>query len=108
MQQLQDLHDPVAKARVGQAIVHAVEISFVADGSTPTQDEIKRRTAICIEHFKMMRNDMKWSVSKICDLLAKSLRAELDCGDPSSFIAAMEKRGWVKVERRTPSGLIIP
>lgn len=105
---LKDLHDPVAQARVGNAIASAVEISFVADGSTATQDEIKRRTNICIEHFAIMRNDFHWSITKICDLLAQSLRAELDCGNPSEFLAAMEARGWVKVERHTPGGLIVP
>lgn len=105
---LKDLQDPAAMERVGAAIDRAVTLSFVEDRSRSTDDEVKRRTNICIEHFKIMRNDMKWSIAKICDLLEQSLRAELDAKNPADFINAMAKRGWVRVERQTEAGLIIP
>jgi hypothetical protein len=107
-QQLRDLHhDPVAQAQVGAAIALAVSKSFVEDKSTQTQDEIKRRTQMCLGHFKIMRNELKWSIPKICDLLPRSLRAELD-GDYAAFLDSMDGRGWLKHERRTPGGLILP
>lgn len=97
-------------ARVGFAIEQAVACSFLEDKSRATDAETRRRTAMCVEQFKIMRHDMKWSIPKICDLMVQSLRAELDAGSPASFIDAMAKRGWVRVEQEgvTEAGIVIP
>lgn len=109
MSQLEDLQDAVNKAKVGQAITKAVQMSFYADdvGGTQTEHEIKRRTNICLDYFKIMRNDLKWSIPKICDQMPRLLIAELS-GMGAEFLDQMQDRGWLKVERRTPAGLILP
>lgn len=109
MAQLEDLQDKENMARVGAAITKAVTLSFHVDeiGGTQTSDEVKRRTRICLEHYKIMRNDLGWSISKICDQMPRALVAELS-GVGVAFLEDMNKRGWIHAEKRTPSGLIIP
>lgn len=109
MSQLEDLQEAKNKQRVGAAISKAVQMSFYAEdvGGTQTEDEIKRRTHICLEYYKIMRNDLRWSISKICDQMPRLLIADLS-GMGQEFLDKMQDRGWLKVERRTPNGLILP
>jgi hypothetical protein len=43
-----------------------------------TKDELKRRSAMCIEIFRVLRGDLKWSLDRIADNLADFLRKQLD------------------------------
>lgn len=43
-----------------------------------TQDEVKRRSEICMRIFKQLRGDLKWGVERIVDALGLYLRCELD------------------------------
>lgn len=105
----EDLENEVSKHRVADAITKAVQLSFLSEEtrSTPTEAEIRRRSQICMDHYKIMRNDLGWSITKICDQLPRSLVAEL-CGLGADFLDGMTRKSWVQKERRTPGGLILP
>lgn len=72
--------------RVSKAFVEIVSRSFERSGAglillrpeTPTQAEVRRRTAILIRRFRELRGDLHWSVQRILDELPKVLRCELD------------------------------
>jgi hypothetical protein len=69
---------------VGSAVLgfqRAIERSFVEDHGPQTQAEIKRRFDICARVFRVLRGDLKWSVTRILDHLPRYLRCELD-GQP--------------------------
>ena len=107
--QLTDLEDATKKQQVGCAITKAVQLSFLAPDTacTPTDNEIKRRTNICLEFYKIMRNDLRWSTTKICDQMPRALLADLT-GVGVKFLDGMTGRGWLSQEKRTAAGLILP
>lgn len=43
-----------------------------------SQDEVKRRTRMCLDIFKVLRGDLRWSVDRIADALPRFLQNELD------------------------------
>lgn len=76
--------------RVTNGFTEIIGASFVADGGTPTADEIKRRFNLCLRIFCEIRADLKWPIVKILDRLPYYLRCELDGG---KYNPADEDRG---------------
>jgi hypothetical protein len=58
----------------------------------PSERETKRRSAIYIKWFGIMRKDLKYSLEKTLDMLPVALRSELD-GLP--FNPAPAEQSWV-------------
>lgn len=90
-----------ARAKATDAIVNAIDTSFAADRSRQTQNEIQHRFRLCLDLVATMRNDARWSWSRIHDTLPEALRAKLDGSD------------WVPPTRSSwradaRSGLILP
>lgn len=76
---------PLEQALLGKKIAEAVKLSFTVDrlraGTRPivrTKDEVKRRTAICIQLFADLTADHGWRIKKAMDHLAAFLRKKLD------------------------------
>lgn len=67
-----------AVGRVTLAIENALVASMVLDKAPQTEREVKRRFEICARIFKVLRGDMKWSISRALDKLPEYLRCELD------------------------------
>ena len=65
-------------ARVALGIERAVALSFVADCSRPTSDEVRRRFRICVELVRQLRGDLGWGLQRVVDHLPHYLRCELD------------------------------
>lgn len=65
---------------IKEEIIATIGASFVADGSTVTEDEIRRRKAICSRWFVTMYKELKWASTRCLDELPKALRCELDGG----------------------------
>ena len=65
-------------ARVALGIEHAVALSFAADRSRPTSDEVRRRFRICEELVRQLRGDLGWGLQRVVDHLPHYLRCELD------------------------------
>jgi len=66
---------------LGEVVTGVAEVvggSFLADGSTMTRDEFKRRTQICAKWLLTLRNDIGWAAQRALDELPKALRCELD------------------------------
>lgn len=55
--------------------------SFRADRARRTQAEIKRRFEICVDLFKILRGDCRYSMERTLDAIPAGLRARLD-GQP--------------------------
>lgn len=75
--------DPEQLPKLAAGIEHALEKSFTGDvvmRPVRTQHEIRRRFQICCEGIRIMRRDLKWSVSRIVDELPAFLRCQLDGG----------------------------
>lgn len=53
-------------------------IVLVNGGPRITRDEVRRRSALTLDIFKVLRGDMKWSVERIIDALPGLLRKKLD------------------------------
>lgn len=74
--------------QVVAGIEAAVIASFAVDadrrsivmpaGSRITAAEMKRRVEMCVEMFRVLRGDAKWSVTRIVDHLPDMLRKKLD------------------------------
>lgn len=64
--------------RVALAIERAVAMSFAADGSRPTSDEVRRRFRLCEELVRQLRGDLGWGLQRVLDHLPRYLRCELD------------------------------
>ena len=64
--------------RVTRAIILIIYQSFMEDGSRKTYAETQRRFDICIELFKMLRGDMKYSIGRALDTMPHALRCKLD------------------------------
>lgn len=98
--QFLDLLDVQTRARVADAITSALATSFEFDHARQTDAEVRRRFEVCLKLAAIMRHDMHWSWSRICDTLPDALRSMLDNGE------------WVPPTRNawhtTDSGLILP
>jgi hypothetical protein len=46
-----------------------------------TQDEMKRRSQLCIRIFRELRGDLKWGIERILGHMPIALRTALDGGD---------------------------
>jgi hypothetical protein len=80
------LQDRDALARVTLAIEKAVDDSFAHHGliivpGSRTAAETKRRVGVCLDIFKVLRGDMKWSWQRAADHIPIYLRKVLD-GEP--------------------------
>lgn len=81
--------DAKALAEVTLAVEAAVVTSFVQDDSRSvikrvgriTQNDMRQRGQICINIFRVLRGDMKWSRQKCIDFLPAYLRKQLDGED---------------------------
>lgn len=78
----QDFADPAVRNRVCKRIVLDIARSFHNYPMRKmTQAETKRRFNICMEGFKILRNDYKWSTHRSIDhlykLLSQALRGEV-------------------------------
>ncbi len=82
------MSEPKTIAEICLGIEASVSTSFVQDATTPsgliktsghiTQAEMKRRTRMCVEIFRVLRGDMKWSWQRAIDHLPVYLRKQLD------------------------------
>lgn len=104
---LQELADELTANRVGTAIAAAIAASYEHDPAGKTDDEIRRRTRVCLDYYVIMRGDLRFSIAKACDALPHVLVAELDA-DPAELLDEMKDRGWVSLEQRTSAGLVLP
>lgn len=56
-----------------------------------THEDMKDRGKKCLEIFRILRGDLKWSVPRILDELPRLLREKLDTGD---ITVGGERRCW--------------
>jgi len=70
--------EPQKLREVVESLAEVVGGSFLADGSTMTRDEFKRRTQIASKWLLVLRNEVGWAVQRALDELPKALRCELD------------------------------
>ena len=71
--------DGAALKKVYAAEGKAVYDSFVHDhNNTPTEAETKRRINICHDLVRLLRGELGWGSSRICDNLGRFLRHRLD------------------------------
>lgn len=94
-----DLH---TRARVVNAITKAIEVSFSEDKASQTDAEIKRRFDICFKAYKILRNDLGWSLQRVEDEMPVALRSLLDGG---SWEPTKRRDAWVTDGK---TGLIVP
>ena len=64
--------------QVVDKIALAVESSYLTHPCNRTAAEDKRRASICVDAVLLMRGDMKWSTSRICDHVHEALEKKLD------------------------------
>jgi len=64
--------------RIQKSFSTTIRNSFIDDGSTPTRDEIKRRFAICMNLFCILRRELNKAVPRCLDEIPIGLRAALD------------------------------
>ena len=81
--------------KVTLGIERAIAGSYIADCSTPTPWETKRRFDLCIAIFLELRGDLKWSRMRILDALPTYLRTKLD-GGPYNPQADAERGMWTE------------
>lgn len=91
--------------RVASELSSIVEASFVvAPVRRLTRSAIQERIDICLRLLRLLRGDLKWSLTKALDHVAEYLVYELNgvayTPNPSST--------WSPGPRRTPGGLILP
>lgn len=79
------VEEPQVIAQVYAAIEKAVTESFDRDQGAlivmpgrVTQAEVKRRANICLDIFKVLRGDMKWSWQRAIDHVPQYLRLQLE------------------------------
>jgi hypothetical protein len=70
--------EPARLAQLLDDLTLTVGGSFLADGSTMTKREVKRRLQICATWVLTLRKDLHWSLPRIIDELPKALRCALD------------------------------
>jgi len=73
-----ELVEPHQLGRITNSLTRTIELSFVQDKSSMTQNEVRRRFEICIRLFKQLRGDHHWGVQRILDRIPEYLRCELD------------------------------
>lgn len=90
--------DPKLYLMVGRRIAEIVLASFGEDAlrtlkppSVASEVEIRRRTLIVYEWFKIMRGDLKYSIPRVLDTLPQALRCQL-AGLP--FEPPPVEQGW--------------
>jgi len=72
--------------RVFQAVEDAIFRSFGQDQQrsmlitiqSPTKDEVRRRTKMCVDWFRKARGDLGFSLQRTLDLMPHALRCTLD------------------------------
>ena len=78
--------DRVQRQKVSEAVLRAVRVSFEEDQARigrprsirVTNDEVKRRTNICLKIFAILRGDLDWGLQRAIDHFSRYLRLELD------------------------------
>jgi hypothetical protein len=94
-----ELLDLDVRKDLDECVLNAVGESFQEDQSTPTNDEARRRAALCYEAFKIMRFDLRWSIPRIKDSMPRLLREALD-GDLVQMLNQESGRSlWVPPEQ---------
>lgn len=77
------------------AVVVVVEASFINAGmENPTQAEVKARIDMTKKIVDQMRQDLKWSKTRIKDHLMAAIEAKLD-GRELDLQALDRRGGWV-------------
>jgi hypothetical protein len=72
------LTSPADLKRVTVTILGVIDRSFATHKCRVTQDEVKRRFAICERWFRDLRSTHGWSVERCLSNLDDALQAELD------------------------------
>lgn len=70
--------DPKMYVKVMRAVEKTITDSFTEDGSSQTQDEVRRRFKLLEVAIRDLRGEYGWAFVRIIDALPTALRSKLD------------------------------